>query len=71
LAKPSFEEYWHIGEIAIRFLNVTDLMVNGDKSFDMVKGNPKYIAFCLKKTPLQVNLKKVKQGFSSQHDKSM
>jgi hypothetical protein len=34
-ANPSMDEYWHIGEITMRFLKTTSLIVNGEKSFDI------------------------------------
>jgi hypothetical protein len=36
LAKPSVAEYWHMGDITILLRSVTLLIVNGEKSIDMI-----------------------------------
>src|SRR4051812_5400448 len=36
VAKPSSDEYWHMGETVILFLNVTPLIFNGDNRIDMI-----------------------------------
>jgi hypothetical protein len=35
VANPSVEEYWHMGEIISRFLNVMSLIVRGENSIDI------------------------------------
>jgi hypothetical protein len=37
LAKPSIEEYWHIGEIVILFLKVRLFIWSGENNFDAIK----------------------------------